>query len=447
MIGGGRTRHSRTPRSQIGGGRGALVRLVAAYAVSLTGTRVSAVALPWFVLVTTGSATRTGLVLFAEMAPYVVLKALAGPIIDRRGPRPVSVGTDLASAALVATIPVLSASGTLRYGVLLALVAAIGSMRGPGDAAKAALVPRVAETAGVRLERATGLVQTVERLATALGPAAAAALIAVVEPTTALLVDAASFACAALLLAPARRHRRAGAPVPAGTGSPAPTEPGAEPEPYLRRLQAGASFLLHDRLLGAIVLMITVTNLIDAAFVGVLLPVWASETGRGVVAFGILVSIFSGAAVAGSLTAAAIAHRLPRRLTFFACFGLGGPPLHFVLAANPPMWATMAIYAAGGLLTGFVNPILSTVMLQRIPAALTGRVLALVHAAAWAGIPLGGLLGGPLTGTVGITAALVICGTAYLIAIAGPATQAGWREMDRPPVELPPSHRQVTTPS
>ena len=43
--------------------------VLAAMAVSLTGTRISVVALPWFVLVTTGSATQTGLVAFCERAP------------------------------------------------------------------------------------------------------------------------------------------------------------------------------------------------------------------------------------------------------------------------------------------------------------------------------------------------------------------------------------------
>ena len=42
-----------------------------AEAVSLTGTRVSMVAIPWLVLTTSGSATWTGVVAFAEMLPYV----------------------------------------------------------------------------------------------------------------------------------------------------------------------------------------------------------------------------------------------------------------------------------------------------------------------------------------------------------------------------------------
>ena len=68
-----------------------------AEAVSLTGTRVSMLALPYFVLVTTDSPLKTGLVALAEMLPLVLLKVLGGPIIDRVGPRRVSISCDLGS--------------------------------------------------------------------------------------------------------------------------------------------------------------------------------------------------------------------------------------------------------------------------------------------------------------------------------------------------------------
>ena len=70
-----------------------------AEAISLTGTRVSMVALPWFVLTTTGSATKTGLVALAEMLPLVVLKVLGGPVIDRVGARRVAITCDAALGA------------------------------------------------------------------------------------------------------------------------------------------------------------------------------------------------------------------------------------------------------------------------------------------------------------------------------------------------------------
>lgn len=44
-----------------------LTAVLAAQAAAWTGTRVSAIAVPWFVLTTTGSAGQTGTVVFAEM--------------------------------------------------------------------------------------------------------------------------------------------------------------------------------------------------------------------------------------------------------------------------------------------------------------------------------------------------------------------------------------------
>lgn len=49
-----------------------LVALIAANTISHIGSQFTAVAIPWFVLVTTGSAAKMGLVAFAELAPIVV---------------------------------------------------------------------------------------------------------------------------------------------------------------------------------------------------------------------------------------------------------------------------------------------------------------------------------------------------------------------------------------
>jgi MFS family permease len=106
--------------------RRGLAGVLAAQAVAWTGTRLSAIALPWFVLTTTGSAARTGLVVFAEMAPYLVLQVLSGPVIDRIGSRRISIVGDLVSMGTVALIPLLYAADALRFGPLLALVAVVG---------------------------------------------------------------------------------------------------------------------------------------------------------------------------------------------------------------------------------------------------------------------------------------------------------------------------------
>jgi len=71
--------------------RRGFVALLAAEAISIFGSRMTFVAVPWLVLVTTGSATRTGVVAFAEMLPYVLVSAAGGPWVDRFGPARTSV--------------------------------------------------------------------------------------------------------------------------------------------------------------------------------------------------------------------------------------------------------------------------------------------------------------------------------------------------------------------
>lgn len=396
-----------------------------AEAVSLTGTRVSMIAIPWFVLTSTGSATLTGLVAFAEMAPLVLLKALAGPLVDRVGARRVAIGADLGSCVVVGLVPLLHLTGMLSFPALLGLVAVAGALRGPGDGAKHAMVPALVEHGGVPMERATGLASAVERTASMAGAAFAGALVALVGPTTALAVDAGSFLVSALVLAASTRSL-----VP-----PAAEEPdGTTEEPgYLTRLREGWDFLRRDPLLLGISLMVAVTNLLDQAFMVVLVPVWARDTGGGAAVIGLLFAVFSGASVLGAVLAAVWAARLPRYRTYLLAFLLCGAPRFVVLALDSPLALVLATAVVGGIASGFINPVLGAVIFERIPARLVGRVSALNTALCWSLIPLGGLVGGLLVAGFGLPVALLACGAAYFAATTLPALQPRWRDMDRRP--------------
>lgn len=403
----------------------ALGGVLAAMAVSLTGTRISAVALPWFVLVTTGSATRTGLVAFCEMAPYVLVKALTGPLVDRAGPRTVSWTTDLASATAAVAVPVCHALHLLSFPLLLVLVAVIGAVRGPGDLAKEVMVPEAAERGGVPLVRATGLSGVTERLASTLGPAAGGGLVALLGPLAGLVVNAGCFALGSVIIAvilPRGTGRAAAGAPPPGTA-----EPG-----YWQRFGEGFAFLRREPLLLTVVVTVGITNLLDAAFATVLLPVWAKSSGNGPAALGLLGSAMGAAAVGGSLIAAMAAHRLRRRMVFFTGFLLGGVPRFLVLACDVPLGVAVAVFAVGGFGMGFVNPVLGAVLFERVPRHLLGRVRALGDSLAWAGIPLGGLLAGAAVAAAGLVPVLLVSGTVYLLTTGLAGLRPEWREMDRP---------------
>lgn len=393
---------------------------LAADAVSLTGTRLSMLALPWFALTTTGSPTKTGLVALVETAPLVILKILGGPVIDRLGARRVSIGCDLASAVVVALIPMLYAVGALHFGILLILVALGGALRGPGDAAKNALTPHVVAAANVPTERATGLGSMVERSAGMLGAACAGVLIGWVGAPTAIAVDAASFAlCAAVL----------------GWATAAlPRSVGAAPavEPYLRRLREGWDFLRRDRVLVGIAVMVALTNLLDQAYSSVLMPVWGRSFHSAAVV-GLMFAVFAGSSAVGSALAAHLATRLPRHVTYLVAFTVCGLPRFAVLAWHIPLAPVITVFVAGGFASGFINPILGAIEFERIPAHLVGRVSSLMTASCYALIPFGGLLGGGLIGAAGLTAAMLVCGAAYFVVTLLPALDRTWRQIDDRP--------------
>ncbi|MGW7581863.1 MFS transporter [Kitasatospora sp. NPDC054768] len=408
-----------------------LAGVLAATVVSVTGTRVSAIALPWFVLATTGSATMTGLVAFAEMAPYVAVKALTGPLVDRLGPRVVSWTTDAVSAVTAGLVPLLHVRGLLPFWALLVMVAVIGAMRGPGDLAKSVMVPEAADHARVPLERATGLSGVTERLASTIGPAVGGGLVALIGPLAGLAVNAVTFALGSLIIAVA---------LPRGMGRPAvpavaavAAEPSAEEQPagYWRMFREGFTFLRSEPLLLTVIVMIGITNLIDAGFTTVLVPVWARESGNGPAAIGLAAAVMGATAVVGSLIAAAVASRLPRRTVFFAGFLLCGAPRFLVLALDAPMWLVLTVFAIGGFGAGFLNPILGAVLFERVPRHLLGRVHALGDSLSWAGIPLGGLVAGAAVATVGLIPGLIAGGALYFATTTLAGLRPEWREMDR----------------
>lgn len=445
-----------------------LAGVLAALAMSLTGTRVSAIALPWFVLVTTGSATMTGLVAFCEMAPYVLVKLFVGPLVDHLGPRRVSWIADVVSAAGAGAVALLHAHGLLAFPVLLGLVALIGAARGPGDLAKEIMVPEAAERGRIPLERAAALSGVTERLAGTIGPALGGALVALAGPLVGLAASGSCFALGSVVIVwalPRAHPPDAGGPAPVRTSAEGQVSPQASAEDslavqgsvegaiplqtsdqgsgrdsaggageragYWRRFAEGIAFLRGEPMLLALALMVAVTNLLDAAFAQVLVPVWARESGHGPGVIGLNSSVMGLAAVGGSLVAAAVAHRMRRRVVFFIAFLLAGPPRFLVLAMDAPVWAIVVVFAMSGLSGGLINPILGAIIFERVPRRLLGRVNALTDSLAWAGIPLGGLIAGAAVAAAGLSPVLVACGATYFLTIGLTGLRREWREMDR----------------
>ena len=400
-------------------GQGPLIALAAASVASIGGTRLSTIAIPWLVLTTTGSPILTGLVGFAEMLPYVLAKALGGPLLDRIGARRIAIWSDGLSTLAVAVVPLLFWMGLLSIWALLPAVALIGVLRAPSDAAKQALVPAIAALGQVPLERVTGVMSASDRLAGTLGAASAGALIALLGPAPALLANAAAFTLSALVLALG---------VPAGHGE-APKQEIARTN--RAEFAAGWAVLSRDPVLRSLVIMIAITNLFDQAYAMVLLPVWVQRSGLDVTWVGIFLATFSATSIVGAAIAAAIGHRLPRLPIYVVGFMLAGPLPMAMFAIDAPLPAIVAVLLVSGFGAGFLNPIIGAILFEQIPAPLVGRVIALFGALAWGLMPFGGLYAGTLIDNWGIAIALGATGLLYLCATLSPIALPSFRQMKR----------------
>src|SRR4051794_14665986 len=88
---------------------------------------MTAVALPWFVLTTSGSPARMGIVMAAEFAGIAVCGIPSGRVATALGPRRTMLTSDLVRAPLVALIPLLHWADLLTFPLLLAVAFAVGA--------------------------------------------------------------------------------------------------------------------------------------------------------------------------------------------------------------------------------------------------------------------------------------------------------------------------------
>jgi MFS family permease len=398
-------------------GRAPLLALFAANAVSLTGNVAALVAIPWFVLQTTGSATKTGITAFAGLLPVVLSGLFGGALVDRLGYRRTSIVADVASALAVAAIPLLHSTVGLEFWQLVVLVFLGGLLDAPGGTARAALLPDVATGAGWSFERATGATAVVERFARLAGAPLAGVLIAATGATNVLWIDAASFLVSAALVA-------VGVPRPAVEREPRKTS-------YRRELREGYAFLRADRTLAVLVFIVSLTNLFDAVAM-IALPVLAHDIYESALSLGLMTAAGGAGSVLGALAFAAIGHRLSRRAVF--TWGFIFVTLSFPVAAFfPPLAVLLVAKTISGLASGPLNPVIDTVFMERVPAGMRGRVFGVTQAAAWVAIPLGVLVAGAVIEAIGLRATLLLSGAAYLTITIAARFSTALRGLDRRP--------------
>jgi len=397
--------------------------LLAANSVSKIGNTMAAVAIPWFVLQTTGSAAQTGITGAVIGLGTVLAAFFGGPVVERLGFNRTSVLADIASGVTTALIPFLYGLGSLPFGTLLVLVFLGAVLDAPGESARDAIMPELARGAGMPLERANSFDASVPRMAQFLGPPVAGVLIAVFGATGVLLVNALTFAFSALLVAVA---------VPTVVVARAAGNAGdGGVRGYFGELWEGIGFVWRDKLLLTMVLVVTVANLLDAPKWAVIVPVYVKEVFGSAAVLGVLLGSFGAGALAGTLLFGAIGHCTPRRLTFSMCFFLVPALMYLSFVLALPLVGLVATLALAGLIAGPINPIIMSVVQEQTPPAMRGRVFGVLNALAIGGVPVGMAAGGLLIEGVGLVPTLLAMGGLYLLVTGSMFFNPALRGMER----------------
>jgi MFS family permease len=371
--------------------------IVAAEVVSSVGSSMTVLALPWFVLVTTGSATKLGLVLGIGSIPFVTLPLPAGWLIARIGARQTMVIADAARLPLLAAIPALYSFGALSFPLLVVLVALTNVFTAAHMPAQRLIVGEVVGDEESLVARVNAYLDGAQTTAPLVGPALAGVLIAALGAPNVLYVDAATFGVAAVAV---------GVFVPRG-------KPMAEE----RGLLAGARYILRSRVLVVLCVTMLAMEFFFTLFMTTL-PVFAyshyDQNAR-------IAGVFYAAMGAGALLGMPVVSVAVRR---FGALHVAAGAL--VLASIPKLLLGFPLPAVGAaaalLVQGVFGPLtgapIFTVITTRTPAALRNLVLPAAFGLMFLTGPLGPIAAGPLINAVGTRTVFVIAATGSLVGSA-----------------------------
>ena len=253
--------------------------------VSIFGNSLTGIAVPWFVLETTGSASRTGITAAVTIVPVVIATFLGGALVDRTSYRWLSVFSDLVSAATVAAIPIFYLTTGLNFTGLLALMFVGAIFDAPGGAARQAMIPPLSKLTGISLERINANFGMIGAASALFSAPLAGLMIAWLGPINVLWFNAGTFVFSALaVLAFIPRLRQ---PEPSG-------------ESFLEDVRSGFAYVRNHELIRTLIMGALAINFLFAPLFGVAIPYFANQELQSVRSLGIMLGGEGLGALAGA---------------------------------------------------------------------------------------------------------------------------------------------------
>ncbi|TWD83633.1 putative MFS family arabinose efflux permease [Kribbella amoyensis] len=373
-----------------------------ARAFSITGSMVTAIALPVLVYRLSGSPFLTALVSALEAAPYLLAGLFAGALSDRWNRRRVMISADLVNAVVIGSIPLAHWLGVLTVAHVLVVGCLVQSIYTFFDGANFGALPVL--VGRERVAQANAAVWTASSLIELMVPPLAGLVLAVLSPATLLALDALSFVASA---AAVRGIIRSMSQVREG-------RPPLRPRVLFADIGEGIRFLVRHPGVRTMTIVGALQSFAGGGFVA-LMVVWCDRVlhiGTSGLRFGLVF----GAWGIGGMAAAVGLPRLLRRVrpAAITLFALPVSAVLGIVTALVPTWplAAIALLTWGSAyMLVIVNSI--TYRQQVTPEHLLGRVNTAGRMLSWGvGWTLGAIVGGVLGGHLGVRAAMVVLGVA-----------------------------------
>ncbi len=368
--------------------------LFAARAISFFGTNLAPIAVAFAILGLGGSATQVGLAFAAWTLAQVSTLLLGGVVADRLPRRAVMIGSDAASLCIRATMGVLLVSGNAEIWELIALQAVGGAAVAFYSPASTGIVPETVPPA--QLQQANSFMSIARYAAFPLGAAVGGVLVATIGPGWALLLDGATYATSALLLAMIHLPRRAAA---AATN-------------FIRELREGWNAFTEHTWVWLLTFWISLYFLITYAPFYVLGPYVAEHSMGGASAWAIIVTGEGIGALLGGLAGLRFRPHRPM-LVIGAFFSVTSIQCVLLALKAPP-----AVIGCAALLAGFAFSYGTVVWETTLQSTIARDKLSRVSAYNWMGamifLPAGYAIAGPVAERIGVSTSLWI-GAAWIV--------------------------------
>ncbi len=385
--------------------------------ISLTGDWLLGVALPVSVYRLTGSPAATSAVLAVSVGAALVAGTIAGVYVDRWDRRKVLVVANLLQVAAV--LPLLAVTSAAQVWIVL-VVAAVESTLGQFVApAEHALLPQL--VAQDDLGSANSLNTLNANIARLAGPALGAIVVAAAGLAGAAILDAASFAVAAVLVALIggvhRASAVASAPRPAGR-RPRPDRVSAFAR-WRAELAGGLQAIWASRLVRALLVVLLITS-VGEGVMGSLFAVFADRglTG-GATDIGWLMSAQAVGGIAGGILSAAFARRIrpvPMLVVGYAVFGVIDVVIFNLPRWTPALAPQVGLFILIGIPGALAMAATMTLLQTEVADGLRGRVFAAFMVAQSAAALVGSGLAALLTDRLGVFTVLTAQGCGYVVA-------------------------------